>query len=494
MVIVVLWTLSACTNVGALSGGGDGGIRMGVFQDLTSWDPAKADVGFDGPYLSAVYDPLVTIDEHSNPKPALAKSWQYSSDHRKLTMHLRSGVRFSDGEVFDAKAAVANLRHLAAGVQSGETYRSVQHIEAVDKDTLVLRLRRKEDALLYFMGIGRSWMAAPAAIKAGTLGNKPVGSGPYRFEDGSSTSGAQYVFTKKHDHWDSDTYPFKSVRLFPITDQTASLNAMLSGQLDVNYSNPEYIAQARQHGWNVASKVATSVGIQFADHTGKRMKPLGDKRVRRAISYAFDGPAILDAVANDAGTATDQLFPAGGTVYDRSLNGRYAHNIDKARHLMAAAGYPDGFKVTMPMSQPYQQLQPAAQQTLAQLGIKVTWKNMSQTDYLKNAPTYPMFLAVLAMDSNPHATIANRLTSKAWYNPQPSLQAFPKLRSLVERIERTSGRRQLDLVHRLNTELVDRAWQNTWYQADNTYFSVPGIKVTPITGMMFPTLRFVQRG
>ncbi|WP_020497963.1 ABC transporter substrate-binding protein [Sciscionella marina] len=444
--------------------------------------------------MSAVYDPLVALDKNARPIPALAKSWKYSADHRELTMHLRVGVRFSDGEPFDAAAAVANLRHLKTGTRSGEVYRAVESITAAGADTVILGLRKRDDALLYFMGLGRSWMAAPAAIRAGTLAGKPVGSGPYTLDTAGTTSGSQYTFGKKRRHWDSGRYPFATVRLFPITDQTASLNAMLSGQLDVNYANPMNIPQARQNGWNIASKVATSVGIQFADHTGKRLKPLGDIRVRQAICYAFDGSAILRAVASGAGTVSDQLFPVGEPGYEPGLDRRYAHDLARARQLMAEAGYPQGFPVTMPMSQPYQQLQPAAEQTLGQLGIRVSWQNMSQPDYQKNAPTYPMFLAVLALDANPAATVVNRITSRSWYNPDPSVNAFPELSRILGELGTAAGDRRPELIRRLDTALVGLAWQNVWYQADNTYFSVRGIKVTPITGMMFPTLRFIQRG
>ena len=495
-------TLAGCTSVGATAGGGSGGpvdeLKMGTFLDVTAWDPANADIGFDGPYLSAVYDPLVNLDEDSEPVPGLATDWTYSDDLRTLTMNLRSGVTFDDGEKFDAPAAVKNVEHLMAGTRSGQAYLNVAGVDAVDADTIRIHLNKRDDTLLYFMGLGRSWMASPAAIDAGTLDDGPVGSGPYTYDTSRSTPGSQYVFTKKPGHWDAATFPFPTVRMFPITDQTASFNAMLSGQLNVQYANPTNIAQAQQNGWTVTHGVATWVGLQFVDRTGQHLKPLGDVRVRRAISYAFDGAGVLKAVNGNiddpAGTVTNQLFPAGRAVHDPALDNRYAHDLAKARQLMAEAGHPGGFPVTMPMSQTFQTWQPAVEQTLGQLGITVTWEDMSMPDYQKNAATYPMFIAVIAMDSNAMATVTDQITSQQWYNPEPSVDAFPEVRALVDQLGTATGDRQAALLEQLNATLVDLAWEDVWYQADNTFFSVPGITVTPVTGMMFPTLRFIQRG
>ncbi|MFE6774939.1 ABC transporter substrate-binding protein [Streptomyces sp. NPDC057702] len=495
LVAVIALALAACTNAGANSGSGSvDKIKIGTLLDVTSWDPAQADIGFDGPYLSAVYDPLVALDKNSRPIPALATSWTYSPDRRTLTMRLRSGVKFTDGQTFDAAAAVRNLQHLKAGVRSGQTYANVTGFREVDPTTIAIHLRKKDDALLYSMGLGRSWMASPAAIKAKSLSLQPTGSGPYAYEPGKSTPGSQYVFSRKNAHWDRTTYPFSGVSVYPIADPTASFNAMLSGQLDVAYANAADKPHAKRNGWNIASKVATWVGIQYTDRTGKQLKPLGDVRVRQAINHAFDGAAILKSVGQGAGVATNQVFPAGDPAYDASLNDTYAFDMDKAKQLMADAGYADGFRVTLPMSSIFQAWQPAVQQILGQLGIKVSWKNLSPADYQKNAATYPMFIAVVALDSNSAASVDGRIASRQWFNPNPSTEAFPELHKLLGEIGTTTGDKQLAQIRKLNAAVTQQAWQDVWYQADNTYFSKKGITVTPITGMMFPTLRFLQRG
>ncbi|ONI86995.1 hypothetical protein ALI144C_10160 [Actinosynnema sp. ALI-1.44] len=490
--------LAGCTSSSGDTGGGGAGadeLKAGVFLDVTSWDPANADIGFDGPYLSAVYDPLVALDKDAKPVPALATSWEWSADRLTLTMKLRDGVTFDDGQKFDATAAVANLQHLKSGVRSGQAYLNVASVGAKGADSVEIKLSKRDDALLYFMGLGRSWMVSPAAIQANSLAGGPAGSGPYTYDKAASQPQSQYVFTKKQNHWDSGTYPFPTVRLFPITDQTASFNAMLSGQLNVQFANAANKPKAQENGWNIAQKASSWVGVQFADRTGSQVKALGDQRVRQAIALAFDAAGILKAVGNDAGTVTDQLWPVHSQIYDKALSTKYQNDKAKAKQLLADAGYPNGFTVKMPMSPIFAAWQPAANQTFGELGIKVEWQDMAMPDYQKNAPTYPMFLAVIAMDGNDMATLTDQVTSAQWYNPNPSVDAFPEVKALVQQAERAEpGPAQSDLLKQLNTKLVDLAWWDVWYQADNIYFSVKGITVTPVTGMMFPTLRFIQRG
>ncbi|WP_026425663.1 ABC transporter substrate-binding protein [Actinokineospora inagensis] len=503
-IAAVATALAGCTSAGDSSSGGSGGssggsditdLKAGVFLDVTSWDPANADIGFDGPYLSAVYDPLVSLDNSAKPAPALAKSWDWSTDRLTLTFHLRDDVTFDDGTKFDSAAAVANLEHLKSGVRSSQAYLNVSSFAAKDATTVEAHLSKRDDALLYFMGLGRSWMASPKAITANSLADGPAGSGPYTYDKGASQPQGQYVFHKKDKHWDSATYPFTNVTLFPITDQTASFNAMLSGQLNMQFGNAANNQKAKDNNWNTASKAASWVGVQFADRTGAQVKALGEQKVRQAIALAFDAAGILKAVGNGSGTATTQLWPVDSPVYDASQNDKYKTDMAKAKQLLADAGYANGFSVKMPMSPIFQAWQPAANQTFGDLGVKVEWVDMAMPDYQKNAPTYPMFLAVIAMDSDDMATLTDQVTSKQWYNPNPAVDAFPEVKALVDQVQNAEpGQAQTDLLKQLNAKLVDLAWWDVWYQADNTYFSVKGIKVTPITGMMFPTLKFIQRG
>ena len=469
-------------------------LNIGNFLDITSWDPSLADIGFDGPYLSAVYDALVALDKDGKPVPALAEKWEVAPDDLSITLTLHKGGVFSDGSPVDADAVVKSLEYLKAGARSGEAYTNVSSFEAVDDHTVKISLTQRDDTILYFMGLGRSYVMSPKAIAAGTLGKQPVGSGPYTLDGTKSVAGSEYHFTKVPGYWDAKAYSFKNLAIFPIMDATARQNAMLSGQINVQYGDITNKDAAKQQGWNTISRVSGWAGLVITDHTGAKNKTLGDLKVRQALNYAFDGAAILKAVGSGAGVATNQVFPDGGSINDPSLNTQYAYNVDKAKQLLADAGYPNGFDISMPMSPIFEQWKPAADQALAAIGVKVTWDNMQMPDYQLNAPNYPMFISFLAMDGNEVATVARQVTSKQWFNPTPDYASNSVLKPLVDKVHGTKGADQTAAIKELNKALVDQAWWSVWYQADNTYYSVPGVKIQPVIGMMFPTLRYITKG
>lgn len=496
---VIALALTGCTGDATTTSSGSAvegpsDLKIGNFLDVTSWDPSLADIGFDGPYLSAVYDALIALDKDGNPTPSLAKEWTVADDDLSMTLELQTGVTFSDGSPVDAAAVVTSLDYLKQGARSGEAYTHVKDIEAVDDRTVKINLTQRDDTILYLMGLGRSYVMSPAAIKAGTLAKQPVGSGPYTLDPSTSVAGSEYHFTKVANYWDAKDYPFDTLAIYPILDATARHNAMLSGQINVNFGDVANLDQAKQQGWNVAQRVSGWVGLQFTDHTGQKLAALGDVKVRQALNYAFDGAAILKAVGSGAGVVTNQVFPDGGGINDPTLNDTYAHNVDTAKKLLADAGYAGGFAVTMPMSPVFQVWQAATEQALNDIGVTVTWDNLQMPDYQLNAPNYPMFISFLAMDGNSLATVARQVTSPQWFNPSPDYAKFPEVASIVDTINTTKGDAQVAAVKQLNQKLTELAWWSVWYQADNTYYSVPGITVQPIVGMMFPTLRYITRG
>lgn len=485
------------------SGSGQGGsdvpagnqpLSIGNFLDVTSWDPALADIGFDGPYLSAIYDPLVVDNGKGEPSPALATKWEVSDDYKTITMDLRTDAKFSDGEAFDADAAVKSLEYLKEGVRSQEAYTKVESFEAVDEDTIAIHLTQRDDTILYFMGLGRSYMMAPKAIDAGTLAEKPVGSGPYTLSD-SSVAGSEYHFDKVADHWAADDFPFDPLTISPLSDPTAMLNGMEGGQFNVIYADEAAVDMAKEQNWNVSQGVATWVGLQFTDRAGatEMGKPLGDKRVRQALNYAFNGPEMLKAIAQGAGAATNQVFPDGTPGNLPELNDLYKTDLDKAKQMLADAGYPDGFAVKMPMAPPFQPYQASVEQVFGELGIKVTWDEYQFMDYMGNAPTYPMFIGVIAMDGNPVATVERQIVNPQWYNPTPGIDGFPEIKAQADKVFTAEpGDAQVGEIEKLNKMVTDEAWFNVWYQSNNMYVSTPEFSVTPVIGMMFPTLRQIH--
>lgn len=495
-VAVAALALTSCASAGDAADGGQSSapseLKIGNFLDLVTWDPSAADIGFNGPYLSAVYDPLIALDGEGQPVPALATGWEVSDDSLTITMDIRDDAVFSNGEKLDADAVVENLEFLQRGIVSQEAYLNVEGFEAVDADTVEIRMKQRDDRLLYFMGLGRSYMVAPSVIEAGTAAEAPVGSGPYTLSD-STVPGAEYHFDRVADHWAADEFTFDSVTIVPLQDPAARLNAMEAGQVNVIFADASMLSTAESNGWSVARKIASWAGLRINDHTGSQVPALGDERVRQALNYAFDGASLLDSVAQGLGEPSRQVFAVGYPGYDPAIDERYEFDMAKAKQLLAEAGYADGFDIAMPMAPAFQPWQPIVEQTFDQLGIRLTWDEYQMADYQANAGTYPMFIVSLAVDSDPVATIARQLTVPQWYNPKPDISEFPELQAQVDTaLTAPRGDVQDAEIVKLNELITDAGWFVPWYQSDNVFLTDPGIELTPVTGMMFPTLRQIQ--
>lgn len=494
----VALALTGCSS----DGSGDGGngaaagssapLSIGNFLDVTNWDPANADLGFDGPYLSAVYDALVTTNEKGEPQPGIAKKWEVSSDFKTVTFDIRTDAKFSDGTALDAAAAVTGLEHLQKGPTSQEAYSNVESIEKTDDHTIVFHMKKRDDTMLYLMGLGRSYLASPKAISGGKLSEKPVGSGPYTLGE-NSTPGSEYDFDKVKDHWDAKKFPFDPLKITPLSDGTAMLNAMEAGQLNLIYTDKTGSDAAKKNDWNVSKGLSMWAGLQFADRSGAMGSPIGKLKVRQALNYAFDTQAMHTSIAQGQGYVTNQFFPVDQTGYVKSLNDRYTYDIAKAKQLLAEAGYPNGFEISMPMAPPFQPYQAIAEQTFKQLGIKVKWDATDFMSYMGKAGKYPMYIAVIAMDSNPVATVERQIAKPQWYNPNPGIDTLDGVQAQLDKVFAAApGDAQNTEIEKLNELVTDQAYNAVWGQNENTYVSTKEFTVKPVIGLMFPTLRQIS--
>lgn len=495
-VAAVTLALTACasgdTGGGTTEAAGNQALSIGNFLDVTNWDPAAADLGFDGPYLSAVYDALVTTDDKGEPQPGIATSWKVADDFLSVSFDIRTDAVFSDGTPLDAAAAVAGLEHLKAGPTSQEAYGKVASISAVDEDTIEFKLTQRDDTMLYFMGLGRSYLAAPSAIDAGTLSEAPVGSGPYTLS-ASSVPGTEYMFDKVQEHWDAKMFPFDPLKITPLSDGTAMLNAMEAGQLNLIYTDKTGSDLAATNGWSVSKGLSMWAGLQFADRSGTMGSPLANEKVRQALNYAFDRKGMQESIAQGQGFVTNQVFPMDTPGHVDSLDKMFEYDIEKAKKLLAEAGYADGFAVTMPMAGPFQAYQAITEQTFAELNIKVTWEETDFMSYMGKAPTYPMYIAVIAMDANPVATVERQFGKPQWYNPNPGLESIEGAQAQLDAVFTAEpGDAQLAEIEKFNELVTAGAYNAVWGQNENTYVSTPEFKVNPVTGLMFPTLRQIS--
>ena len=328
-----------------------------------------------------VYEGLVQFAADGSVLPKLALSWDVSDDGLTYVFHLRGGVRFHDGSAFDAAAAKFSLeRTLAPGSLNPQRsrLRAIHAVEAADPLTLKLLLTRRSGGLLQSLALGSAVMVSPQSAASNAV--QPIGTGPFRFlrwrRGDSITLERNPDFNGVPPKLDQVTFKF-------ITDPTAAFAALMAGDVDAfsNYPAPESFAQfaadPRFAVFTGTTEMETVLGLN------ERRAKLSNVLVRRAISYALDRRAIIDGAMFGYGTPIGSHFPPRNPAY-LDLTGVYPHDVAKAKELMAAAGYPDGFSMTLKLPPPSYARRSgeivAAQ--LAQIGIRVSIENLEWAQWL----------------------------------------------------------------------------------------------------------------
>ncbi|MBI0294903.1 ABC transporter substrate-binding protein [Streptomyces sp. PRKS01-29] len=354
--------LAACGGV-ATTGAGGGGETLRWGWDLpSSWDPVFSSKGWDVHLLSLVYSGLTQLDAKGRAEPALASSWRYSHDGRRLTFTLRRGLRFSDGTPVNAEAVRKSLErgknHPKSLIASQLT--SIDTVRATDPHTVVLELTEADYQLPALLAGKTGMVVSPTAFGTdeARLATRPVGHGPFRLV--SYTQNSMASLRRDPGYWNAGHIAVERFEAFPKPDETTALAALQSGRLNVAQIPFSQVKAAREAGFTV--QLIPSMVVRVLD-VNTAMKPFDDPAVLKALKYAVDRQALLDSEQFGHGSVDHQPFPPGYTGFDPSLGAVYRHDPERARALLKEAGYHDGVQVTITTTQP----QGAPEQLQAQL-------------------------------------------------------------------------------------------------------------------------------
>lgn len=337
-------------------------ITIGLAASITSVDPHVA-FGPNRALAMHVYEPLVRSGDRQQPEPGLALSWT-ALDARRWEFRLRPGVTFQDGTPFTAEDAAFSLRRAASG-EGPRSYRSYTRgiigLEVKDPLTLIITTAHATPLLprnLSTFGIVSSRAAVDAAEADFDSGRAAIGTGPYRLLGWSR--GAAVTLARNNRHWGERPLWDKVTFRF-IPNDTARVAALLAGDLDLIDAVPAGLSDTirGRRGLALAAtttgmlnylqldqRLAIPAGVAAADGGALPDNPFRDLRVRQAITLAIDRGAIAGRIMQGQAEPSGQLVPPGLSGHVEDL-APATPDPGRARALLAAAGYPQGFRVTL---------------------------------------------------------------------------------------------------------------------------------------------------
>lgn len=292
------------------------------------------------PCIEAFY----LMDLNGTAHPRLAESWDISEDGLHYVFHLRKGVQFHDGSDFNAEVAKWNLDQISAeGQVSGNA--CVESVDILDDYTIQVNLSQSSPV---FMINFDSMMISKKSYDehdADWCAVNPVGTGPYKFKLWELDS--KIVYERNENYWGTPGY-VDEVEFDIITDATVLATAYQNGDVDLlmgSGSSDLALMLAGQTG-SVKYASETAVGNEFLYFGVGEQSPFRDVRVRQAVYYALDLGTIVDSVLGESYSYSGQWASEGSVFYDASIP-TYEYNPEKARELLAEAGYADGFEITL---------------------------------------------------------------------------------------------------------------------------------------------------
>ena len=358
-----------------------GTLVFGRGGDSVGLDPAYETDGNSFMVCDNIFEALVFYkDESTALEPGLAESWDISKDGKTYTFKLRKGVKFHDGTEMDANSVVFSIGRMmkepkvkwqGKGFEipkqerppeywvSMEMDDTIGSIEAVDKYTVVFKLKRVEAPFLANMGMDFADIISPAAFVKNPKEflRNPVGTGPFKFVKWVKDD--RIILEAFKDYWDKKNGPYLDKVVFrAIPENSVRFLELKSGGVHVcQFPNPGDIPLAEKDpNLQVISQPGMNVGYLSFNHTKEPWK--SNLKLRQAVAHAINRKAIVDNIYQGMGQVASNPIPPTMWGYNKEVPG-YAYDPDLAKKLLVEAGYPEGKGLpeitlwSMPVPRPY---------------------------------------------------------------------------------------------------------------------------------------------
>lgn len=388
-------------------------IVVGIAQDLdNSLDPHKTVKAGTREVMFNVFEGLMKPTPEGDLTPAIASDYKVSEDRLTYTFTLRDGVKFHNGDTVTAEDVVYSIQRCAAATETGivpvEAFSNITDIQALDASMVTITLAQPDNEFLSYM----TTAILPADYDQ--QDTAPVGTGPFKFV--SRTAQDSIVLEKFDDYWGTPAQ-LDQVTFKIIENADSLLMSLQSGAIDLcAHLTSTQVAQLGED-FDVAEGTMNLVQALYLNND---VAPFDNELVRQALCYAIDKQAIIDLAFDGYGSPIgSSMYPAFGKYFDESLTDYYPHDTEKAKELLAQAGYPDGFSMTITVPSNYKPHMDTAQvlvQQLAEVGITAEIQAVEWESWVSDVYTNRQFQStVVGVDaSNMTArALLERFTSTA---------------------------------------------------------------------------------
>jgi len=446
-------------------------LTIGVSAEPSALDPHYHNLGPNNAMRRHIFESMILQDEQQRLQPALATSWE-PIDDTTWEFKLREGVKFHDGSDFSAKDVVYTVCRIPNVENSPSSFtvytKAIADMEIKDPHTLIIEtdgpypllpvevstwgvLSAAANGVTGDIGFNRDGCTGIDSYpKTETFnsGEAAIGTGMYKFQE--YTRGDKIVFQRNEDYW-GDKADWAKVTFRPITSDGPRVAALLAGDVDMIDKPPlQDLERIESEGFQIAQGLSNRVIYLHMDQeqeptpgvTGTDKNPFMDVRVRKAVSMAINREAIVDRIMGGVAVPAGELLPPGmfGSTPDATAE---EYNPEAAKELLAEAGYPDGFGLTIGSPNDRYindaQVAQAVAQMLARVGIETQVDAVTASTFFarRNKYEFSMYLAGWGsgtgeMSSPLRALVATQNSEKGYGGTNRGRYSNPELDSLID--------------------------------------------------------------
>lgn len=328
-------------------------------------------------YLTLSYESLVSYDAEGNLIPNLATDWSVDTDELSITWTLREGVNFADGEPFNAEAVKRNIEEYQANNRTEVA--NIASCEIIDDNHIKMMMAEPNSSTLESVGFFVYYMSPKAIDNPSSLDAATCGTGPFQLSEFENNAYA--IYTKNENYWKEGLPYLDSVEVTLVTESSTASTAFQANEYDmywVGLTAPTILQQLDSAGIYVKEDNQNGMGVESLGLIPNSAidGPWADARVRRAMCYAIDVDAINAAFLMGMAQQTDQWAVPGSATYNDDIN-HFTYDPEKAKALLAEAGYADGFTTNIVTISGYADMLTAVANMLDEVGIHC---NLQQVD------------------------------------------------------------------------------------------------------------------
>jgi peptide/nickel transport system substrate-binding protein len=502
LALVVAVGLAACSPAGSSksskSGGSGAGATFVIARtgDIDLLDPYRATAFQTVQTLGLIYDSLIKLDPQGNLQPGLATSWTVGDGGKTVTFTLRSGVTFHNGDPFsaaDVKASIQRLLDPKTSAVAASNLGKITGVDTPDDHTAVVHLGAPHAALLYALASVDTAILDHKDIAAGTVAQKPNGTGPFRF--GSWQQGQKLILTANPSYW-GGAPKLSQLEFRIIPDESSVLAGMRAGSFNMGLiSDPSIAKQAGNGNGNFTVLRQPAISYHVFMLNGRR-PPLDKLAVRQAIACAVDRQQVIDTANFGEGEVTGPITsPAFQTSPTAGLPCN-PPDPQAAKRLLAQAGFAKGLTLnTLVETGEYATSVNEGQNLQAQLakvGIHLKLEQQPTAPYVKRwlAADFDTVVALNGGSYDPYLMYGWYFTTNGSLKGPAGLSS-PELNDLLVKGDSTTDQAVRKQVYQQLQATLLRLSPWVWTFRGDDYYLI-GKGVQGFTAMPNQSLQYLQ--